>query len=228
MPRKIACNFLLTLMLTLLFFYTAIAQTEKKVAYAILIDNTGSLRSQFPEVLMISKGIVERLHQRGPISVFNFTAQRDGNHLAIITPGTKWSQDEYLLEKYIDGLFIVPGRTTLMDAINSIAEQLGAKGQLHNDAFGDKIIFLITDGENRVSNIKEKQLIKTLQESGIKVFAVGLVEELDKESRLIGEAPKHKAVDFLKKITKETGGRVVFPKSKKSDISSLLDELFVK
>lgn len=228
MLRKVTCNSLLTLMLTVVFFHTAIAQTEKKFASAILIDNTGSLRSQFPEVLAISKAMVERIHQRGPISLFNFRAQRDEkNRLAIISPGTEWSQDKYFLERYLDGLFIVPGQTTLRDAINSIAGQISAKARLENDAFGEKFIFLITDGEDRMSNIKEKELIKTLQDSGIKVYAVGLVEELDKEGVFIPRASRDKAVNFLKKITKETGGRAVFPKSKKSDIGSLLEELFV-
>jgi hypothetical protein len=224
MLKKIACNFLPALVLTLVFFHTAIAQTEKNVAYSILIDNTGSLRSQFNEVVRISKGIVEHIHQRGPVSLFNFRAQGDQrNPLAIITPGTEWSQDKELLERYIDGLFVVPGQTTLMDAINSVAGQIS-----DNDASRGKIILLITDGEDRVSKIKEHQLITTLKESGIKVYAVGLVKELDKGGGFIRKAPKERAINFLTKITKETGGRVVFPKSEKDDVGGLLSELFIK
>jgi hypothetical protein len=229
MLRKIACNFLQTLVLTLLFLHVSVAQTEKKIAYGVLIDNTGSLKSQFPEVLMIAKGIVGHVHQRGSISLFNFRTQGDEkNPLAVITPGTEWSQDKTLLERYIEDLYVVPGQTTLMDAINSVAGQVSAKAQLDKESSGDKIIFLITDGEDRVSKIKEKQLIKSLQESGVKVYAVGLVEELDSQGGYIRQSAKVKSVDFLKKITKETGGRVIFPKLKKRDVSSLLAELFAK
>ncbi|MBA2526734.1 MAG: hypothetical protein H0V18_13275 [Pyrinomonadaceae bacterium] len=56
-----------------------------------------------------------------------------------------------------------------MDAIYSIAEILNAKVNLDKDTFAGKAIILLTDGEDRVSKIKEKQLIQALKESGIKV-----------------------------------------------------------
>lgn len=228
MLKRILFNLPSTLLLTLVLFHIAFAQNERKVAYGILIDNTGSLRTQFSEVSMISKEIVELAHQRGPISLCNFKTQGDERTpLAIATSGTEWSQDKNLFERYIDSLFVVPGRTTLMDAINSVAEQVSTKANLDKDTFGDKIIFLITDGEDTASTIKEKQLIKTLKESGIKVYAVGLIKELNNyEETLFHRSKRERAIGFLEKITKETGGRAVFLKSKK-DVSSLLNELFI-
>jgi uncharacterized protein YegL len=228
MLKRVVLEFLTALMLTLLLFNLAVAQSDKKIAYTILIDNTGSLRTQFPEVVLLSKGIVEQIHQRGHVSLFNFQTQgAKPNQVAVITPGIEWSQDKNVLDDYIDSLSIVPGQTTLMDAINSMAEQLHKKVNLERATFGDQVIFLITDGEDRVSKIKEKQLIKALKENGIKVYAVGLVNELDNEG-IIRQAPREKAVAFLQKITKETGGRAVFPKSTKSDVGKLLSELFTK
>ncbi len=74
-----------------------------------------------------------------------------------------------ILDSYIDNLAIEAGQTTLMDAIYSIAEILNAKVNLDKDTFAGKAIILLTDGEDRVSKIKEKQLIQALKESGIKV-----------------------------------------------------------
>jgi uncharacterized protein YegL len=148
--------------------------------------------------------------------------------LAVIISGVEWSQDKPALDTYMDSLLIVPGQTTLMDAIHSMAEQLNTKANLDKDAFGEKVIYLITDGEERESRIKEKQLIQILKESGIRVYAVGLIKELNNVGGVIQKAPKEKAVSFLEKITKETGGRVVFPKSKKNDVRVLLNELFAK
>lgn len=79
-----------------------------------------------------------------------------------------------------------------------------------------------------MSKIKEKQLIKTLKESGVAVYAVGLIKELDKDGAFTHKSPREKAVNFLEKITKETNGRAVFQKSKKNDVDSLLNELFEK
>lgn len=227
--QKRIVNLLPALLLTLLIFQAAVAQTEGKAAYGILIDNTGSLRTQFPDVLMLSKEIVGQIHQRGSISLFNFETQGDEKHpLAVVTSGTEWSQDNNRIGKYIDKLFVVPGRTTLMDAINSVAERLDAKANLDKEAVGEKVILLITDGEDRVSKIKEKELIKTLKGLGIKVYAVGLIKELNNEDSLLHKSKREKAIDFLAKLTKETGGRVVFPHSKKADVRSLLNELFRK
>lgn len=229
MPRRIVFSFLLPFLLTLVLFHTAFAQNEKKVVYGILIDNTGSLRTQFSEVVRISKGIVDHIHPRGPVSLFSFRTEGDQrNPLAMIGPGTEWSQDKDIHKRYIDTLFVIPGQTTLLDAIDSLARKVNAKAQLDNAAFGDKIIILITDGEDRISKIKKKQLIQTLKEGGIKVYAVGLVQELDSDSGLVRKASKTRAMDFLREITKETSGRVTFPKSDKHDVGGLLKELFDK
>lgn len=121
-----------------------------------------------------------------------------------------YRQDKNLLENYIDNLFVVPGQTTLMDAIGLAAEQVNAKARLDNVAFRDKVLFLATDGEDRGSKINEDQLIKILKKNGIKVYAIGLVKELDKEGGLIRKSPREKSKGFLEKITKETGGALCF------------------
>ena len=105
---------LLAALLTLSLSTSALAQGEKKIAYGILIDNTGSLRSQFELVRNLSKGIVEHTHQRGPISLFPFKTQgpapSDG---AVISLGIEWSQDKNTLDKYIDGILLCPGKQDL-------------------------------------------------------------------------------------------------------------------
>lgn len=220
-------NLYSALLLILVLFSVTFAQSEKKIAYGVLIDNTGSLRTQFNYVKMLSKGVVERIHQRGAISLFNFMTQGDSpNGLAVATSEVQWSQDKSVLNNYIDGLMIKPGRTILFDSINSVVEAINTKVNLDKDAFADKVIILITDGEDRGSKIKDKQLIEKLKESGIKVYAIGLVQELDAEGGLMNKSPKAKAMDFFKKAAKETGGRVVFPKSSKADVNSVLNELF--
>ena len=229
MSKKGSLYLLYTLLLVLGLSTSAFAQAERKVAHAILIDNTGSLRSQFDEVLTLSKGIVERTHYLGPISLFNFTTSGDKkNPSAVITTGIEWTQNTVLLNDYMDRLFVVPGQTTLMDAIDSMVAQLQMKANLEKDAIGEKTIFLITDGEDRKSNIKEKQLIERLKESGIKVYAFGLIEELESQRGIVNKSKRGKAENFLKKITSETGGRAVFPRSNNADINLLLNELLTK
>lgn len=220
---------MLLVVLTLALSSLAFPQSEKKIAYGVLIDNTRSLETQFPQLKALAKKVVRHVHQRGSISLFNFTAQGDKrNPRAIVTSGVEWSQDESLLNGYIDSLRIEAGQTTLMDAIYTIAGELDGKAGLDRDAFTDKIIILLTDGEDRVSKVKEKQLIKELKERGVKVYAIGLVQALDEEGGLIRKSPKETATTFLNRITKETSGRVIFPTSKQTEVDALLSAILAK
>jgi len=127
------------------------------------------------------------------------------------------------LSKYCDSLITIPNQklltvlgpqTTLLDAIEFIGDSLDQESPDTN-----KVIILITDGEERSSRINQKELIQKLNEHKTSVFAIGLVQQLDKS--------RSKAVDLLKLITKETGGRVVFPKSDRQNLQSLLAELAI-
>ena len=191
------------------------AQEKKKIAYGILLDDTGSMRSQFVTVFEIGKGVVHQVHDHGPVSLFDFASDRIGPaSKAVPTLRIEATQDEQLLNRTINNLYVQGGQTTLLDAIEFIGDSLDRESP---DT--DKVIILITDGEERSSQINQKQLIKKLKEHKTSVFAIGLVQQLDKS--------RSKAVDLLKLITKETGGRVVFPKSDRQDLQSLLAELAI-
>jgi hypothetical protein len=190
------------------------AQEKKKIAYGILLDDTGSMRSQFATVLEIGKGVVHQVHDHGPVSLFDFASEGPRASRAIPTPRIEATQDEQLLNRTIDNLYVQGGQTTLLDAIEFIADSLDRESPDTN-----KVIILITDGEERSSKINQKQLIQKLKEHKTLVFAIGLVQQLDKS--------RSKAVDLLNLITKETGGRVVFPKSDRQDLQSLLAELAI-
>jgi hypothetical protein len=226
-PQKLFTT--LTLFALLACFVGAPAQTEKKEAFAIVIDNTGSLRTQFEIVIDVSKGIVQQTHERGPVSLFPFRSTgSNSDGLAVISSDADWSQDREALDSDLDDLYIVPGQTALRDGVGDVARQLNSKVDEAKDAYSAKTLFLISDGEDRSSRISERDLIALLKESGIKVFAVGLVKDLDSEGGLLTKASQGKAVSFLEKIAKETGGRAVIAKSKRDDPQVLLKALFAK
>jgi hypothetical protein len=203
------------------------AQNEKKAAYGILLDNTGSLRSQFDEVITLGKSVVRQVYQKGPVSIFTFT-NRGNMKNPLTVSGTEWSQDPDVIEGEIDDTYVLGGQTPLLDAIDSIAKELNAKANPEKDALANGAIILITDGEDRVSRVKEDDLINELKKTGVKVFAIGLVSELDSSSGFINKSKKGKAEDLLKKITKETGGRAIFPGSRRLDRDKLMKELFAE
>ena len=226
--RKLGLRLVFTVLLVVVSSGVAWSQAEKKVAYGILVDNSGSLRSQFGTVINLSKAIVAKTHQRGPVSIFPFNSSRSGysSPLASVL-GIDSNQNKDLLDKYLESIYVVGGQTALVDAINVVASHLNTKVNLEPDAFGDKVIFLVTDGEERSSKLKEKDLTKILKSSGIKVYAVGLVQELD-DTRFKRSPSKGKAIAFLENITRETGGRAVIPKSKTVDVEAVMNELFAE
>ena len=192
------------------------AQDNKKLEYGILVDSTGSMRSQFATVVTLAKGVVHQVHDHGPVSIFSFDSEGIGRgSRAVPASRIDRAQDENLLNRTIEGIYVQGGQTMLLDAIEFMAERLNREPPATA-----RIIVLITDGEDRVSERSLKEVIQKLKETRTSVYAIGLVRELEGSKRT-------KATDLLKSITKETGGRAVFPKSDDPDSKDLLAELAI-
>ena len=223
---KFSSRFVLAFVLGVTLASSAYAQQDKKTIYAVLIDNTGSMRSQFQDVLELGDAILERIPNPSEGAVYHFKAEQTKNPSAVVANGLGWTQEKLFLKQYLARLFIVPGQTALLDAIDSVAEQLNTRSTAPDAS--EKIVVLITDGEDRSSKTKEKQLLQNLRDSNIKVYSVGLVRELYSERGFTGKSSREKAVGLLEHLARESGGRTVFSKSQPTDILKLVDELFAK
>lgn len=218
---------LLAALVVLCFPQDASSQTDQLTITGVLVDNSGSLRSQFDRVLELGNGVIEHAHKQGQISIFSFKSPgKPETAPPLIVAHTIWNQDRTVLTQYLNHLTIEPGQTSLFDAIHSMVKHINAKADSEAKPDVRRILVLITDGEDRKSKIKEKELITELQQNRIRVYAVGLVQELENESGFIGGNSKSKAVKFLSKIAKETGGRALFPKNNSAAAGTLLLELF--
>ena len=101
------------------------AAQEKKIAYGILLDNTGSMRQQFNIVNGLGKAIVHQVHDHGPVSLFDFhSVGKAPGTKAVATTRIEANQDEQLLNRTIENLYVEGGQTTLLDAIQFIEEAL--------------------------------------------------------------------------------------------------------
>lgn len=219
------CQLLVVALLLHYLCGSAAAQSQEPALYGILVDNSGSLRSQFDRVIALGQGVVQDAHKQGAISIFSFKGTGNPKDAPpLLVAYTIWNQDAAVLSRYIDSLMIEGGQTNLLDAIHSMVNHLNAKAEQDKTPNVRKLIVLITDGEDRKSKIKEKELLAELQQHQIKVFAVGLVQELDQSAFM--RSARDKATKFLNKITKETGGRALFPKSNSGAVDALLFELF--
>jgi Ca-activated chloride channel homolog len=91
------------------------------------------------------------------------------------------------------------GGTAMRDAIRTSIDHL-----LENASLEKKVLVLVTDGVDNASIISQANLIKVAQQSGVLVYAVGLLEDEDR-----GDA--NKAKRELIGLAQATGGEVYFP-----------------
>lgn len=177
---------------------------EKNAASAIIIDNTGSMRPMLEYVLAIGGDGATQLSRRGPVSVFSFEYRRvDKKDFATLNAGSAWLSDSKKLWEKLNAIRIEPGQTQLIDAIDTARQVVASK--LASDKLAEGIIFVITDGDERSSDLKVKTLVENLKRDRIKVFAVGMIDDLP---------DKKNATKLLKQLASESGGNVVFPKFK--------------
>lgn len=212
---------LLTLILLWLAASTqCVAQEQKKIEYSLLVDSTGSMRSQFDTVIALAREIVKQSHERGPVSIYRFHSERIYLGLgrpprAIPKRIIERTQERVQLNRALDDIYIEGGQTTLLDAVDLMVNHLNEP-----PAAAKKVITLITDGEDRVSTTKRKDLLEKLAASKTHIYAIGLVRELEGGKR-------SKATSLLESLAKQSGGQVVFLKTDHPDLQKLLSELAI-
>ena len=171
---------------------------EKPVHYGLLIDVSNSLRTQFPLILESARRVISNNTKDDETFIIRFT-----DKVEMIQSSTS---NKLALFHAIDQLRPAPGQTALLDALYMGAAEL----QKIREPKRRKALVIITDGENRLSSIKESELFDLLAETDFPVFIIGLTEELDRTGGLIRQSLHYRSVMFLEKLARETGGRLVF------------------
>ncbi|HKX30264.1 MAG TPA: VWA domain-containing protein, partial [Blastocatellia bacterium] len=99
------------------------------------------------------------------------------------------------------------GGTSLFDAIISTAEFARDYGKNRR-----KALIVITDGLERNSRVKEKEVIDALAQFEVQCHMIGFFEEEDEPSHVFYKSPNKKATELLSRISDDSGGRAYFPK----------------
>lgn len=188
------------------------SKSEVPTNYAIVIDNSGSLRFQLEKVIEASKTIVGTNRADDETSVVRFVSS---DKIEVVQDFTSNKTD---INDALDNLYVEGGQTAIIDAIYLAAEKVDSYEKTRNP--NDKkrrALILVSDGEDRDSFYKEQQLYELLRESDVQIYAIGFINELSKEGGFIGKSPQGKAKAFLERLATETGGKVYFP----NDISEL-------
>jgi Ca-activated chloride channel homolog len=180
---------------------------EVPISYGLAVDTSGSLRSQLQSVIDAGKSIINSNKPGDETFLVRFISSDK------IETVQDFTANKELLVDGLDSFYVEGGQTAVIDAVYLSAEHVSEYKK--GDA-GDRrrrALIVITDGEDRNSFYKQEQLFARLREEDVQIFVIGFVNELDKEAGLIRKSPRDKAVNLIKKLATETGGRAFFPES---------------
>lgn len=184
------------------------SKSEVPTNYALVIDNSGSLRQQLEKVIEAGKIIVNTNRPADETSVIRFVSR---DKISIEQPFTANKVD---LNDALENLYVEGGQTAIIDAVYLAAEQVDNYEKVRggNDR-KRRALVLVTDGEDRDSFYNEAQLFELLRETDVQIYVIGLIGDLSKEGGFIAKSPQGKAKAFLERLTSETGGKAYFPTS---------------
>ena len=175
-------------------------------SYGLVVDNTGSLRTQIGAVVAASKALAYNNKPSDETFVVRFVSSDN------IRMMQEFTNDKPPLVKTIETMSVEGGQTAMLDALYVSADYLSKHVRPDAEAPRRRALVLISDGEDRNSFYKYEQVMKLLREADVQVFAIGLTSQLDNTGVLLGKSHRDKSVALLERLTSETGGRVFFVK----------------
>jgi Ca-activated chloride channel homolog len=180
---------------------------EVPISYGLAVDTSGSLRSQLQSVIDAGKTIINANKPGDETFLVRFISSDKIETVQDFT-----ASKEQLLDG-LDSFYVEGGQTAVIDAVYLASEHVSEYRKGDEGDRRRRALIVITDGEDRNSFYKQEQLFARLREEDVQIFVIGFVNELEKEAGLIRKSPREKAVNLIKKLASETGGRAFFPES---------------
>lgn len=182
------------------------SKSEVPTNYSLVIDNSGSLRSQIDEVIEASKILVAANKPEDETSIIRFVSSEKIEILQDFTPNKTDLNDA------LDNLYIEGGQTAIIDAVYLAADKVTDYEKTANKVDRKRrALILVSDGEDVSSYYSQQQLFDLLRETDVQIYVVGFIKDLSAEKGFITKSKQGKAKAFLEKIAAETGGKAYFP-----------------
>jgi VWFA-related protein len=161
------------------------------VSLGLIIDNSGSMRDKRAKVAAAALDLVKDSNPADEVFIVNF------NDEAFLD--AEFTSDTAKMEQALSKIDS-RGGTAMRDAIRMSIDHLkeGAKRD-------KKVLLVVTDGNDNASIISLENLVKEAQNSGVLIYAIGLLTEEERT-----EAKKAKR--SLDALTEATGGEAFYPK----------------
>ena len=190
---------------------------ERPVDYVIALDSSGSLKNLFAAALEAAKLFIVKRRPEDQVAIIRFISTDK------IEKVQEFSTDRDLLLKKLDGSYLEMGQSAVIDALY-VSTQYVDEHNKANDG-RRKVVVIITDGEDRNSFYRQEQLMKLLRETGVQVFVLGFVGELNQDRGPTRLSPRERAEQLLVTVADESGGRVFFPTNNQELVASAAEIL---
>jgi VWFA-related protein len=188
----------------------SLKQESLPARYALLVDNSGSLRSQFPNVLGAVKSIVNANLEADETALVSFVDSSN------IRPIQSFTNEKSQLFAAVGSVKIEGGHTAITDAVYATIEFVRQRSEEDKAKRLNNALVLITDGEDRDNEHRQESLFKFLRSQNVRVYSIGLISELDSEASFTRKSPRQKAEVLLQSLAKHSGGRSFLVSNDKS------------
>jgi VWFA-related protein len=195
-----------------------------KQPFAPVLQLQGASSAPLDFVLVVdSSSSAARSRLRGPAlnGVPKFVTEVRNSGIAVRTALVEFSTKARIVQNFtndpIEGSLkkLSPGGgTALQDALvlaSRLAQQSAPSAR--------RIIFVVTDGEDNLSNSTRKEGVQAAVRASASIYALSLGEPPSQYAPLSGRGDK-----LLKELSAQTGGRVFFPKNE-AQIGEVLDAI---
>ncbi|HEX7313840.1 MAG TPA: VWA domain-containing protein [Pyrinomonadaceae bacterium] len=176
---------------------THFEKLEGPHAFGLLVDSSGSLRSDINYVVSFGKLVVNGTGENAAGFVVSFISS---DNIKVFQDTTT---DKRALNAALDDIFIEGGQTAINDAVYLGAERLGQFKKIEKMPRRYSVV-VVTDGEDRASWYKDEDVFKKVREAGVRLFVIGLVQKSYRATTA------EKAKQYMRRLASESGGSVYF------------------
>jgi Ca-activated chloride channel family protein len=170
---------------------------EVPVSFGIVIDTSESMRHKLKTVADGTVNLIKQMRQDDEAFVVQFKTKPD-----LVQ---EFTRDKGVLESALRGLQ-PSGGTSMLDAVIATATFAREYGKQRR-----KALIVITDGLERNSSNREKEVIETVRENEVQLYLIGFLEKDDEPSSFLYKTPLRKAKELLTRLADDSGGRAFFP-----------------